>query len=54
MDRYEYLGTLKYYLRGISEKESNQIIEEFKSHFVEAEMAAKRTKKLRNHSAIQK
>ncbi|WP_428416789.1 DUF4097 family beta strand repeat-containing protein [Phocicoccus schoeneichii] len=38
MDRYEYLGTLKYYLRGISEKESNQIIEEFKSHFVEAEM----------------
>ena len=39
MDRYEYLGTLKYYLRGISEKESNQIIEEFKSHFVEAEMS---------------
>lgn len=39
MDRYEYLGTLKYYLRGISEKESDQIIEEFKSHFVEAEMS---------------
>jgi len=39
MDRYEYLGTLKYYLRGISEKESNQIIEEFKSHFVEAELS---------------
>lgn len=41
MDRYEYLGTLKYYLRGVPEKEVDQIIEELKSHFVEAELSGK-------------